>query len=754
MSALAPDISIQAVPQGNPETQVQLVLEVSGGRYDVLEHSWRDDSRRVQSQVFDDRAGTSPLWTRPNPASGHDDWITITCDITVRGTGSNADANTSDTATATERARVFFKPAADAPSVDILHIPDGFERTTLALEAAIGRSHIGNYDTLTYLWTCTRRGSSVDIAPTTFDDVTSRTPMWTRPEVNANTLYDIRCSLTGGGSNVHALINSTEETHADQATTVQNFPNADAPTPTHIQHNESDRYNESQWFASAGSGQEGDDINLRVLYDDRTGHFDRLTYLWEWKWHSQAENEWTSIGTEKDIVWTRPNTAARQQYDIRATITAHGDDVNASIGTTNSKSIVSDETALYINPLPGARAPSWVWVESQHPDGTWHRDAFGGLENGTVNLRMAVAQDALYDSIKYKWTITDWDGNDITTSFVDTPDQITAVITRPTVTQNEYIQVRASVIVTGNDTFANAGTEDTHYNETPMFVQNLPPVRHPSIRLQYGAQTAEGGQSTGIGVEINAANDPGAYDYLTWHWEMSTNNSINPEFASQYLDALDQRTTTWHRYNETGSDRIYWFRVTVTAHGSDINYDSNSTSVHSILFDSRVTPQRVALAPSALAILGIHDGYEGTRVTLRAGNNADGHYDRLEYQWNIDGVDISQDDIPGFPKQITITRPPVQNTRDIPVTVTMTARGDGTNARPESVAVSGPVSSVMRVLPARETNLSMIFIDPDGNAQEITHAEIIDEEGYVHPPIRFLFVDNAQQAREIFNSGS
>ena len=749
--ALAPDISIRAVEQGNPLETVQLVLEISGGSYDTIEYNWHDDTRRVQNQVFSSQSAASPTWTRPDPESGHDDWITVTCDVTVRGTGSNADNGTSDTANAVERARVFFKPNADAPSIGISSIPDGKERTTINLRALVGQTHAGNYDSLTYNWRATQRGIGINKASEQFDHTDKQNVTWTRPDVDGNTIWDISCDLTAHGNNDNALIRSTEETTISVATTVIDIPDAQPPLLVRIWHNNDNPDDESRWFHTAGSYQEHDHANIRLTYNDQTGHFDSLSYVWEFKFHDQDQNSWVTIGTDSQVIqWTVPSVAERRQYDIRCRVTAHGNDDNAAINTQSTSTIVSAEAALYINPLPNAIAPS-IWIESQHPDNSWQRDAYGGIEEGTVNLQAVVDDNGLYDILSYRWTILDWNGLDITTDVLDDPDSVSVVLTRPSVTQDRYITVRCAVAAIGDDIKVNEGSIANNHHDERMFVKNHPRPVAPHIYALSGVG-GRGGTTTTIAVAIDT-NFPGQYDFLTYRWQISPNSNYTDDEAQEVLEDYQAASTTWTRKNLGTRNRRLYIACTVTAHGNDTNYDADHTDTFATSWVEDITPMLVASAPTGLLVIDPQDGYEDTRVTLLATNNDDGIYDVLRFTWSVNGVPVDTERHPGFPRQITVVRPNVTGDENVPISVTLEAVGTGTKARPNTTDSGGTATGTMRVIDGRNTSLLMRVIDNEMVAQDIHHAEYVDDDGYVHNLLRFLEIDQAGQATEVFSIG-
>ena len=92
-AAVAPSVTINAVPAGAEGTTVTLTATVTGGAYDELDYAWT-----VESGNLADTDTATPTWTRPSVTSTTDYDIDLT--VTARGTGTNATDGTTDDATA------------------------------------------------------------------------------------------------------------------------------------------------------------------------------------------------------------------------------------------------------------------------------------------------------------------------------------------------------------------------------------------------------------------------------------------------------------------------------------------------------------------------------------------------------------------------------------------------------------------------------------------------------------------------------
>ena len=93
--AAAPSATINAVSSGNEGTTVRLSRTLTGGTYDQYLNAWS-----VDEGTLDDATADSPTWTRPAVSATKN--VGVNYGVTVRGTGTNARAGTSDSASASE----------------------------------------------------------------------------------------------------------------------------------------------------------------------------------------------------------------------------------------------------------------------------------------------------------------------------------------------------------------------------------------------------------------------------------------------------------------------------------------------------------------------------------------------------------------------------------------------------------------------------------------------------------------------------
>ena len=114
--AIAPTVSINAVPNGNENTTVGLSANISGGTYDEVDYAWE-----VSGGSLNNAASATPTWTRPSVNFNTN--LQINLRITARGTGTIALDGSSAVRDAAERNSAVFNvvviPDAVAPTVTL-----------------------------------------------------------------------------------------------------------------------------------------------------------------------------------------------------------------------------------------------------------------------------------------------------------------------------------------------------------------------------------------------------------------------------------------------------------------------------------------------------------------------------------------------------------------------------------------------------------------------------------------------------------
>ena len=199
VSAIAPDVTIATVPEGDEETTQRLSAMIAGGIYDAITYLWT-----VSAGTLDDATLPSPTWTRP--AVSEDETVTISVTVSVTGDGSLTADGSEDMSDASEQTVVRDNPDAIAPMVSIEMVPNGGEGTAETLAAMVMG---GLYDALAYTWA---------VSAGTLNDATLASPTWTRPSVNADTDVTIDLRVTARGTGMQARQGSTATADAAQYT--------------------------------------------------------------------------------------------------------------------------------------------------------------------------------------------------------------------------------------------------------------------------------------------------------------------------------------------------------------------------------------------------------------------------------------------------------------------------------------------------------------------------------------------------------
>ena len=508
-AATAPSVSIHAIPSGDEETTVQLGATLTGGAYDgAVDYAWSVDGGTLNSS-----SSATPTWTRPAVNSNTNHTVRLT--VTVRGTGTNAESGTSDTASANREALVRDVPPplpeADAPSVTINPIPNGNENTTVRLGATLTG---GTYDgTPEFAWTVTGGRLS---------NPNSATPTWTRPTLNADADYTVRLTVTVRGRGTNARSGTSERVNASRTARVLDvpvqLPVAAAPSVS---------------INAIPAGNEGTAVQLGATLNGGT-------------YDSAVEYAWTVTGgTLNDPgaatpTWTRPSVASNTNYTVRLTVTARGTGTTARNGSSDTANTSrSAQVRNVVAVLPVAVAPS-VSIDTIP----------AGNENTTVQLA-ATLNGGTYDgAVDYAWTVTG--------GTLDDPAAATPTWTRPSVTSNTNFTVRLTVTARGAGTVARSGSSDTANATFSALVRNvavvLPVAAAPSVTIN---AIPAGDESTTVQLGATLTGG-GTYDgAVEYAW------SVN----GGALNSSSSATPTWARPSVT-SNTNHTVSLTITVRGS------------------------------------------------------------------------------------------------------------------------------------------------------------------------------------------
>ena len=321
------------IPNATEGSQQDLIAAIDGGVYDEISYAW-------EIVDFGAAAGTGSHsnitpFTASNPVlrypyiSVHHQYDVI-CTVTVRGTGTNAEDGSTDTAT--DR-RFFWSnplPAADAPSAVIEGFANGRENTPQQLTLNLGSTHTGRYDSLSFQWKDWTVGSPEpddDGLASAFSDPTAQSPIWTRPYDGSGPVrWNLRCYVTASGTDGNANAGTSETTATPiLSTTVEPLGPVGTPTVT---------------VDAVPDGAAGTSTHLHANFGISGGEYDTVNYDWR---VNTGGREIRIGGDSENVIWHRPalndaNTA--QAATIVCTVIVRGNGNNAEDGS--EKSIVGE----------------------------------------------------------------------------------------------------------------------------------------------------------------------------------------------------------------------------------------------------------------------------------------------------------------------------------------------------------------------------------------------------------------------------
>ena len=756
--AVAPDVAINAVPDGNMGDSVSVSLQLIGGIYDSLTYQWSQSTTQGSRNHEIDDIGTteSITWTRP-VVSG-DGNATLTVVVTAHGDGTRATNGTTDTSTDIEVSRVFFIPDADAPSVEVASIPNGNERTTATLVANLGTSHAGVYDGLNFNWECF--GNAVDgtftnyatAYPDTIDDASAQSPTWTRPDVPGTRDYFLRCTITATGSNTHAFRGTSESTSAQTRTSVWDIPDAQAPSLQRIETTNDDPdgtgtvdWNTRNTFLD---GLENTPIWFRPVIG-ADGHYDLLTVQYLIK--KEADQSWTSLhtyslnsGTDAEldpptIKWTRPLVASDERWHFEILATAEGSDGQAEQGTSQERRETTSVGTVQNHPSPVVPG-----IQVQSFEGSSWRDGFAShRERSSLSLRVFM-RGGTYDNLAYVWTLENDSGTDVTVDATFThPTEHATFVKLPSVSTTTRYWVQVEVTASGTDTIADSTTTATSTNRAFIDVTPHPDADAPSFD---NVADITGKSNNVVRISPQIGNHRGTYDRLTWKWELRT--YANRANTGDTIDGVfDDDTAHYPMMTMPDVDATatqYVLKGTLTAHGDDIiaEQGTSESSTHEESFwvnplPLPSTPGSAGFAqPSGTISIHPHTAHEGEKVQLHFTPNG-GAYDSLRIFWIFEPPTGSHTELSGLNDKTEgiFTVPALDSNGTARIRINVWGRGDGIKYRAGALGNINPRGSATFnvIAGVRAQDLNITNIDASGSSATINGASIIDENGFYWP---------------------
>ena len=527
--AVAPTVSINRIDAGDEGAAVQLGATLTGGTHDGSpEYAWT-----ASGGSFDDPSSATPTWTRPsvNADAGHAVYLTVT----VRGTGTVARANTSDTANSTRynivRNVSAQLPAASAPTtLTVNAIADGDEGATVQLFSTLTG---GVYDRLEYAWT---------VSGGTLSDPAAAFPVWTRPPVTADASHTVELTVTTRGTGTRARAGSSETATANGTALVRNVAgggigNGNGNTGEDDHGNGRDSATTVAIPSTTdGNLTRGDRDYFRIdiaqagtLLLETTGSRDTYGTLFDDAGRRLEQNDDGGEGYNFRI-GTGWLAAGAYYLEVRG----------YSVNTTGDYSLSVAGSARSSVGLPEAVPPA---IEV--------RPIADGDEDTQAQLGVTLT-GGTYDGVpEYNWTVSE--------GALDNPASAAPVWTRPSVDADTNYTVTLSVTVRGTGTNARDGSSVTLSTRRFPLVRDvpasppLPVAAAPSVSIN---AIAAGDENTTVqlGATLAGGTHDGAIEYA---WQVN----------GGALDDATLATPTWTRPS-VNSNASYTISLNVTVRGA------------------------------------------------------------------------------------------------------------------------------------------------------------------------------------------
>ena len=716
-AASVPAVSINAIADGDEGTAVALAATLTGGAYDgAPEYDWD-----VSGGALDDDTLATPTWTRPAVTSNAN--VTVSLTVTVRGAGASARNGTSDTGSADRAAQVLDSPPAATSCVDdakwktvadyydhnatkspnyganwyrvlIAYRLEDPERSLPAWEGSTAQpttpytaSEAATGETLWFGWTPVREvlecleaatslpaaaaptvaidavavgdeGTTVGLSATltggaydgaveydwsvtggALDDATLAAPAWTRPPVASDTDHTVSLRVTVHGAGVNAQNGSSATANASLDSQVRDA------TP--------------QLLAAAAPS-----VSINAIADGDEGMAVTLgAALAGGAYDGAPEYDWSVTGgTLNDATlaaptWIRPAVAADTNHTVGLTVTVHGAGTSAQNGTSaTANATLETQVRNVAVQLPAAAAPS-VSINA----------IVVGEENTTVQLGATLTGGTYDGALEHAWQV---DGGTLSD-----PASATPTWTRPAVTSDTNHTVRLTVTARGTGAAARNGTSDTANAS-----------RDAQVRDAGGDHGDDFASAAPIGIPSTTSGSLTYRDRDYFRIDVTkagTLIAVTTGSTDTYGTLFDGDGNQLLSNDDGGQGRNFrivagplevgTYYLEVRGYRTSTKGDYTLSVTESVRGPEFVLP--AAVAP-AVSIRSIGTGVESTTVQLRASLRG-GTYDGTpEYAWSVDGGALS-DPTSATP---TWTRPSVASSTHHTVSLTVTARGTGSNA--------------------------------------------------------------------------
>ena len=403
-SAQAPTVGVNAIPDTNEGTTVQVSATETGGLYDQITRVWTASKGTI---VQDDEDPTLAQWTAPNISTAMED-ANVSYRATVIGTGTNAANNTNDSASASHTVTIKnVLSAAVAPTTVIIDIAKLIEQDagyTVKLAATIVGGTADKYE---YQWRVHNDTAVpvVDLSDSalTATDTADPTLTYFLPKgTSIKSIGRINLSVTAVGEGTLADAGTSATKAADPVTFTTwkpiTLPDWRATNPLGVLDSDD---------VVLASAQEGHTVRLFAIRAADTGQFDDVEIDWEYSTALDDSNNriWINLDDEVDddpFTWMLPSVDVHTATKIRARFRVSGSGTNARNGTQSGWSAWRevDFTILTFHAI----APSTVDLTITHNSGSKTGQEDTTFEAGsTARMAAVYANDGAWDTRDVIW---------------------------------------------------------------------------------------------------------------------------------------------------------------------------------------------------------------------------------------------------------------------------------------------------------------------------------------------------------------
>ena len=547
-SAQAPTVGVNAIPNTNEGTTVQVSATETGGLYDQITRVWTASKGTI---VQDDTDPKLAQWTAPNINVSMEN-ANVVYRATVIGTGTNAANNTNDSASASHQVTILnvLSPAV-APTTVIIDIAKLIEQDagyTVKLAATIVG---GTADKHEYQWRVHNDTAVpvVDLSDSALDatDIAEPTLTYFVPKDDlAKSIGRINLSVTSVGEGVLADAGTSATKAADPVnfTTWANvaLPDWRATNPLGVLDSDD---------VVLASAQEGHAVRLFAIRQADTGRFDDAEIDWEYSAALDDSNNriWINLDDEVEddpFAWSLPSVDVDSPIKIRARFKVLGTGTNARAGTETGWSAWRelDFTILTFH----VKAPSTVDLTLTHNSGPKAGEAGTTFEAGsTARMAAVYASDGAWDSRDVVWGYIH--NNNAVINAATSISNTSAIITMPNPTESSgdwsiWMYLEVTYKGTGTNARADSTVTETYYIKDITVRYPRPEVVLPTtlqIAVDGTAGIPDGNEGTSVTIGLIVTG--GKFDSYTQEWSVLLGSE------NIWGGADDTETIDWTRPN-------------------------------------------------------------------------------------------------------------------------------------------------------------------------------------------------------------